>query len=70
MNSIDADVNLSGVEASISRAMTSPRRRRLRIGSILGGFLLTGVSLLLSAAAFPLAAVYGFVWWAQHLSMR
>lgn len=66
MNSIDARVNLSGVDTSISKAMAPPRRRRLRIGSILGGFLLTGVFLALSAAAFPLAALFSFVWWAQH----
>ena len=65
MTSIDAGANVSGVEGSIGRAIAPPRRR-LGFGSILGGFLLTGVFLALSAAAFPLAAVYSFIWWAQH----
>lgn len=66
MSSIDAGASVSGVEASISGASAPPRPRRLKIGSILGGFLLTGVFLALSAAAFPVAAVYAFIWWAQH----
>jgi hypothetical protein len=65
MSIIDAGVPASGAEAPISRT-APPRRRRLRIGRILGGFLLTGVFLALGAAAFPLAAFYSFVWWAQH----
>jgi hypothetical protein len=65
MTSIDAGANVSGVEGSIGRAIAPPRRR-LGVGSILGGFFLTGVFLALSAAAFPLAAVYSFIWWAQH----
>lgn len=65
MASIDAGAHVSGIEASISRSIVPPRRR-LGIGSILGGFFLTGVFLALSAAAFPLAAVYSFIWWAQH----
>jgi hypothetical protein len=69
MSSIDAGTNLSRAEASISRAVASPWRQRPligSIGSILGGFLLTGFFLGLSAAAFPVAAVYSFIWWAQH----
>jgi hypothetical protein len=66
MSSIDAGANVPRVEASNSRAIAPLRRRRLKIGSILGGFLLTGMFLALSAAAFPLAAVYSFIWWAQH----
>jgi hypothetical protein len=65
MTSIDAGADVSGVEGSVSRAIAPPRRR-LGVGSILGGFFLTGVFLALSAAAFPLAAVYSFIWWAQH----
>lgn len=65
MSSIGAGANVSGAKGSISRAM-APRRQRLRIASILGGFFLTGIFLILSAAAFPLAAVYCFIWWAQH----
>ncbi len=65
MSSIDAEANIPEAEASISRAMAPPHRR-LRIGNILGGFLLTGVFLALSAAAFPVSAVYAFIWWAQH----
>ncbi len=68
MTSIDAGANVSGGEGSVSRAIAPPRRRRLGIGNILGGFVLTGIVLAMSAAAFPLAAVYSFVWWAQHLS--
>ena len=64
MSSIDAGVNVSAGGASISRAR--PARQRLRIGSIFGGFLLTGTFLALSAATFPVAAVYSFIWWAQH----
>jgi hypothetical protein len=60
MTSIDAGANVSGIEGSIGRAIAPPRRR-LGIGSIFGGFFLA-----LSAAAFPLAAVYSFIWWAQH----
>lgn len=66
MSSIDAGANASTGEASIGRAISPPRRWRLKIGMILGGFVLTGVFLALSAAAFPLAAVYSFIWWAQH----
>ena len=66
MSSIDAGANIPGAEASTSRAIAPPRRRRIRIGSIFGGFLLTGVFLALSAAAFPVSAVYAFIWWAQH----
>lgn len=66
MSSIDAGLRVSAADASITRAIIPPRRRGLRIGNILGGFLLTGVFLALSAAAFPLAAVYSFIWWAQH----
>jgi hypothetical protein len=65
MTSIDAGANVSGVEGSIGRT-TPPPPPRLGVGSILGGFFLTGVFLALSAAAFPLAAVYSFIWWAQH----
>jgi hypothetical protein len=65
MSSIDAGANIPGAEASTSRAIAPPRRR-IRIGSIFGGFLLTGVFLVLSAAAFPVSAVYAFIWWAQH----
>jgi hypothetical protein len=65
MTSIDAGATVSGVDGSISRAIAPPRRR-LGIGSILGGFFLTGLFLGLSAAAFPLAVVYSFIWWAQH----
>lgn len=66
MSSIDAAANVSGVESAVSRAIAPPRRQRLGIGGILGGFVLTGVFLAMSAAAFPLAAVYSFIWWAQH----
>jgi hypothetical protein len=66
MSSIDTGATGSEAKASIGRAMTPPRRKRLKIDSILGGFLLTGIFLALSAAALPLAAVYSFVWWAQH----
>jgi hypothetical protein len=65
MTSIDAGATIAGVKGSISRA-SAPPRRRLRIGNILGGFVLTGVFLGLSAAAFPVALVYSFIWWAQH----
>ena len=61
MTSIDADANVSG----IGQAIPLPRRR-LKVGSILGGFVMTGFFLALSAATFPVAAVYGFIWWAQH----
>lgn len=66
MSSIDTGANIPGADAPISRAMAAPRRQRIGIGSILGGFLLTGVFLALSAAAFPVSAVYAFIWWAQH----
>lgn len=66
MSSIDGGANVRHAEASTSRAIVPPRRRRLKIGNILGGFLLTGIFLALTAAAFPLAAVYSFIWWAQH----
>ncbi len=64
MTSIDAGANVSGIESSIGRAIAP--RRRLGVGSILSGFFLTGVFLALSAAAFPLVAIYSFIWWAQH----
>ena len=66
MTSIDVGTNVSGVQTSVVRAIAAPRRRRLGVGSICGGFLLTGIFLAMSAAAFPLAAVYSFIWWAQH----
>jgi hypothetical protein len=66
MSSFDAGVNVSGPDGSISQAMTPPRRQRLGVGALLGGFLLTGAFLVISAAAFPLAAVFSFIWWAQH----
>lgn len=68
MSSIDAGANMSGVAGASSAAVAPPRRRRLgaMAANILGGFLLTGVFLALSAAAFPIAAVYSFIWWAQH----
>jgi hypothetical protein len=66
MTSIEAGADVSGAEYSVGRAVTPPRRRRLVIRGILGGFVLTGVFLAMSAAAFPLAAVYSFIWWAQH----
>ena len=65
MTSIDTSPNVAGVEGSVGRAIAVPHRRRLGIGAILGGFLLTGIFLAMSAAAFPLAAVYSFVWWAR-----
>jgi hypothetical protein len=65
MTSIDAGVNVSGVDTSIGRTVAPPRRR-ISVGNILGGFLMTGVFLALSAAAFPIAMVYSFIWWAQH----
>ncbi|HEX3974486.1 MAG TPA: hypothetical protein VHX19_24340 [Stellaceae bacterium] len=68
MASIDTAARVSKLEGAVSRVM-APRRQRVSIGRILGGFLLTGVFLALSAAAFPLAAVYGFVWFAQHYSL-
>ncbi|HEY1503053.1 MAG TPA: hypothetical protein VGF92_02070 [Stellaceae bacterium] len=64
MSTIDAGANVSRSDGSIGRAVTP--RHRLGIGNILGGFLLTGMGLALSAAAFPLAAVYSFIWWAEH----
>ena len=66
MSSIDAGLRVSAADASITRARTPPRRQGLRFGNILGGFFLTGIFLALSAAAFPLAAVYSFIWWEQH----
>ena len=65
MTSIDTGANVPGIKSPISRT-AAPPRRRLGIGSICGGFLLTGIFLALSAAAFPVAAVYSFIWWAQH----
>jgi hypothetical protein len=64
MTSIDAGANVAGLEGSISQAIVPPRRR-LGVGGILGGFFLSGVFLGLGAAAFPLAAVYSFIWWAR-----
>ena len=54
------------MDGSISRAITPPRRLPRNIARILGRFLLTGIFLALGAAVFPLAALYGFIWWAQH----
>jgi hypothetical protein len=65
MASIDAGASVSRATGSNSRAAAAPRRR-LGIVNICGGFLLTGIFLALSAAAFPVAAVYSFIWWAQH----
>lgn len=69
MASIDAAANITGSDDSVSGTIALSGQPRLRIGSILGGTLLTGIFLAMSAAAFPLAAVYGFVWFAQHYSL-
>ena len=61
--------------AALARGSGAARTRRARragrilrtIARVMGGFLLTGIFLGLSAAAFALSAVYGFVWFAQHL---
>ena len=66
MSSIDEGASVSGLDGSISRAITPPRRLPRNIARILGRFLLTGIFLALGAAVFPLAALYGFIWWAQH----
>jgi hypothetical protein len=41
-------------------------KRRHRLLRFLGGSVLTGLALALSAALVPVAAVYTFVWLAQH----
>ncbi len=70
MSSIDAEAaasRIARIDPSTDRIFVPPRRRqRARIGSVIGGFLLTGVFLALTAAAFALSAVYGFIWFAQH----
>ena len=69
MTSIDAEAAASriSIDPSTDRIFVPPRHRgRARIGSVFGGFLLTGVFLALSAATLPLAAVYSFIWFAQH----
>ncbi len=66
MSSIDAGANASEVAHSSANAVTQPHRRQASVASIIGGFLLTGVFLALSAGAFSLSIVFGFIWWAQH----
>ena len=69
MTSIDAEAaasRIARIDPSTDRIFVPPRRHGARIGSVIGGFLLTGVFLALSAGAFGLSAVYGFIWFAQH----
>jgi len=68
MSSIDAEAaasRISRIDPSTDRILVPPRRQ-VRSGGVIGGFLLTGLFLVLSAAALPLAAVYSFIWLAQH----
>jgi hypothetical protein len=53
--------------AGVAAAQTSrPAVKRITIAGLIARFILTGCFLALSAAIFPLAAIYSFVWWAQH----
>jgi hypothetical protein len=54
-----------GAAASAVAAATRPARRPIGFLRIAGGFVLTGFFLALGAAIFPIATVYGFIWWAS-----
>ena len=65
-----ADLRSASLARGSGAALTRPAPRAGRIlrgiARVIGGFLLTGIFLPLSGAAFALSLVYGFVWFAQH----
>lgn len=59
------DLPAAAVTGPALTAIARPARRSPRSLRLIGGFILTGIFLALSAAVFPLAAVYSFIWWAK-----
>jgi hypothetical protein len=55
----------AGAPAHTATAVAQTVRRRFGLLRVLGGFVLTGFFLALGAATFGVAAVYGFIGWAQ-----
>jgi len=68
MSSIELRNASTAGAANAQPRLAAPARRKHRhpLLAVLGGFVMTGLALALSAAVFPVAAVYCFIWFAQH----